>query len=176
MVQLVYLRTSRQLRQLSLETISPLCAQFTESAVGLQHIRAYGWQHENIEKSYQLIDDFQRPHYSILAAERLLGLTMDTLSFLTALLLVIIAVWLDYITTSSGIGLALVSLISLSMDATLFIEMWMALESSLGALTRLQDLIKTTPLEQDPEDAASLPPNWPPKGEILIENVAAHYE
>lgn len=175
-VQLVYLRTSRQLRQVDLETKGPLCAQFTESALGLQHIRAFGWERQNVEKSYRLIDDSQKPHYHILAAERWLGLTMDTVSLLTSVVLVAIAVWLRHITTASGVGLSLLSLISLSYDSTHFIEEWMSLESSLGALSRLKDLIQTTPLEEDPEEEAPLPPNWPAKGEIVIDNVTAHYE
>ena len=176
LVQLVYLRTSRQLRQIDLETKGPLCAQYTESALGLQHIRAFGWERQNIQKSYILIDDSQKPHYHILAAERWLGLTMDTISLLTAVVLVTIAVWLSYITTASGIGLSLLSLISLSYDATHFVEEWMGLESSLGALSRLKTLIQTTPLEEDPEDEATLPPNWPTEGNIVIQNVTAHYE
>lgn len=175
-VQLVYLRTSRQLRQVDLETKGPLCAQFTESALGLQHIRALGWEHETIAKSYRLIDNAQKPHYHILAAERWLGLTMDTVSFLAAFVLVIVAVWLNHITTASGVGLSLLSLISLSFDATQFIDQWMKLESSLGALSRLKDMVQRTPLEEDPEDEAQLPDGWPYDGEIIIKDVTAHYE
>lgn len=175
-LQLVYLRTARQLRHVDLEAKAPLCAQFTESALGLQHIRAFGWERQTIQKSYRLIDDSQKPHYHILAAERWLGLTMDTLTLLTATVLVTIAVWLGYITTASGIGLSLLSLITLSFDATHFVEEWMGLEASLGALTRLKILIQTTPLEEDPENRAPLPPKWPSEGNIVIKNVAARYE
>lgn len=44
LIQKFYLRTSRQLRQLDLETKSSLYTQFTETIIGLTTIRAFGWQ------------------------------------------------------------------------------------------------------------------------------------
>ncbi|KAF3402447.1 Metal resistance protein YCF1 [Talaromyces pinophilus] len=44
LIQKFYLRTSRQLRLLDLETKSPLYTQFTETISGLTTVRAFGWQ------------------------------------------------------------------------------------------------------------------------------------
>lgn len=175
-VQLFYLRTSRQLRYLELETKAPLVAQFTEAASGLYHIRAYGWQHQNLSKSLELLDDSQKPYYYLYAAERWLSLVMDSLSLFIAVTLIAITVWLDYIASASGIGLSMLSLITLSFDCMSFVREWMLLETSIGALARTRDFVRDTPLEEDPENPTRPPPQWPQHGRIVMEDVVAKYE
>ncbi|KAM3453053.1 hypothetical protein NHJ6243_009225 [Beauveria neobassiana] len=43
-IQLFYLRTSRQLRLLELESSERLFTHFTETSKGIQHIRSFGWR------------------------------------------------------------------------------------------------------------------------------------
>lgn len=175
-VQLVYLRTSRQLRYLKLEAEGPLCAQFTESAAGVQHIRAFGWEHQQLHTTFHLIDNSQTPYFLTLGATTWLSLIMDSFTFVAGVVLVAMAVWLSYITSTSGIGLSMVALISLSLNASLFVSQWMSFETALGALSRLRSVMKNTPLEEDSQTEAQLPKNWPSKGSIVMENVVARYE
>ena len=50
-LQKVYLKTSRQLRFLDLESKSPLYSHFTETLSGLTTIRAFGWQAQAASKN-----------------------------------------------------------------------------------------------------------------------------
>lgn len=175
-IQNYYLRTSRQLRYMNLETTAPLVSQFTESATGLHHIRAFGWQEKRQARTLELLDVCQKPHYSLLMAERWLALSMDGISTIIGILLVTIAVWLAYATTAAGVGLSLVSLVSLSFDTSHFVEDWMLLETSIGALSRLREFIQTAPLEVDSDKPAELPRNWPNKGDVVMKDVVASYE
>ena len=174
-VQMYYLRTSRQIRYLDLETQAPLVAQFSESATGLQHIRAFGWEHHSTERAFDLLDASQKPYYHMHNLEQWLALVMDSVTFLAAVILIILAVWFSYITSGSGIGLAMVSLISLSLEMMRVVGEWTLLETSLGALSRLRNLIRNTPAERKSDDG-EVPPNWPRHGEIMLENVTAKYE
>lgn len=55
-VQYGYLRTSRQLRHLDLESRTPLYTLFTENAEGLLFIRAYGWQEHKLQSGFERLD------------------------------------------------------------------------------------------------------------------------
>lgn len=176
LVQLFFLRTTRQLRYLDLEAKAPLVAQFTETATGLYHIRAFGWQHPNLEKSLGLLDSSQKPFYYLYAAERWLGLVMDTVSLCMAVMLIALTVWLQYLATASGVGLSMLSLITLSFDSTSFVREWMLMEASLGALARTRDFVENTPLEEDPEVTVKTHPRWPQRGRIVMKDVVAKYE
>ena len=101
---------------------------------------------------------------------------MDGISTTVGILLVTVAVWLAYATTAAGVGLSLVSLVSLSFDTSHFVEDWMLLETSIGALSRLREFIQTTPLEVDSDKPVELPSNWPDKGEVVMKDVVATYE
>ncbi|KAI1878317.1 uncharacterized protein JN550_000499 [Neoarthrinium moseri] len=74
LVQHFYLRTSRQMRHLDLEAKSPLYTQFSETAAGVQHIRAFSWQSETLSESFGLLDFSQKPYYLISASA--IGLAM----------------------------------------------------------------------------------------------------
>ena len=175
-VQLFYLRTSRQLRYLELETTAPLCALFTESASGLFHIRAFGWEPQSLENALLLLDDSQKPFYYLFAAERWLGLVMDTVSLMTAVTIIALTVCVEALATPSGIGLSMLSLITLSFESMQFVRQWMLVETSIGALARTRDFVESTPLEEGPEGAYEPEPEWPRKGEILMREVTATYE
>lgn len=55
---------------------------------------------------------------------------------------------------------------------------WTALETSLGAITRLREFVKTTPQEVEPtaNDRISLLPLWPTQGRIEWKNVNVAYQ
>ncbi|GKZ28606.1 hypothetical protein AbraIFM66950_010288 [Aspergillus brasiliensis] len=65
LIQKFYLRTSRQLRHLDLESKSPLYTQFTETLNGLVTIRAFGWQNSFSEEHQKLLQRSQRPYYML---------------------------------------------------------------------------------------------------------------
>ena len=175
-VQLVYLRTIRQVRYLSMEAEAPLCAQFTEWAAGVQHIRGFGWEHQETQTAFRLIDYSQNPHFVILGGYAWLCLVMDSFTFVAGVVLVALAVWSGYITTASGIGLSMVALISLSANANMFVDQWMAFETALGALVRLRSMIKNTPVEKVAETGSKVPDNWPSEGSITMKDVVAIYK
>ena len=106
-LQHFYLRTSRQLRLLDLETKSPLYSHFLESINGLTTIQAFGWQQKFIEKNHKLLDNSQRPYYLLYCIQRWLTLVLDLIVAAEAVILVCMAITLR---GSSNVGLLGVSL------------------------------------------------------------------
>lgn len=175
-VQMYYLRTSRQMRHLELESKSPLYAQLTETAEGLRHVRGFGWGPAYFDHTLKLIDAAHKPEYYMYAIERWLGLVTDLITLFIALILLGITLFTTYAVSSASVGLGLVSLISLSTTSMELIQCWTMLETCLGALTRVENLIKDTPQEQDPLNPVRLPEHWPNAGEVVMKDVVASYK
>lgn len=191
-LQAFYLRTSRQMRLLDLEAKSPLYTQVSEMLTGIEHIRSFGWQSATIQKSLTLLDYSQTPFYYMYSIQRWLLLVLDMCAALMSTLLVAIAVLWTSSATQPSLGLALLAATQYSRTTRLWVVRWTALETSLGAVTRLQNFMNTTPVERrhtfgvnpdgerDPEhimEENDLEPlrGWPTAGCIEFDNVNAMY-
>lgn len=174
LIQRFYLRTSRQLRALDLETKTPLYTHFEETAQGLLHIRAFGWTDPNLNEALTLLDESQKAFYYMYCIQLWLVLVLGLLS--AALSGVLVALALFIIKTSSGpaVGLAFLNIMSFSALMQGLIEAWTHLETSVSSLSRLQHLMEDTPQEKQ-QSLVELPLNWPSMGNIVMENVHAAY-
>ena len=116
-LQHVYLRTSRQLRLLDLETKSPLYTHFLETLRGLSTIRAFGWERQVREKNNDSLDASQKPYYLLCCVQQWLELVLDLVVAAEAILVVGLAIALR---TSTSIGLLGVSLNNVLCEFWLF--------------------------------------------------------
>ncbi|KAK3175676.1 hypothetical protein K4F52_010059 [Lecanicillium sp. MT-2017a] len=174
-LQLFYLRTSKQLRLLDLEAKSPMYTFLTESSEGIHHIRAFQWEEDYLAKGLELLDKSQKPFYYRYCIQRWLGVVLDLTVTATGVTLISLALYMDSV-AQSAIGLGLLKVIQLSSSMVNFMEDWVDLETSLGALLRTRSFEKDTPLEENElENTQSLPENWPHRGEIRVENVNADH-
>lgn len=174
-IQYFYLRTSRQLRYLELETTAPLVSHFTETSLGMAHIRGLRWQRYYHKELIARLDHSQHPFFYLLCIQQWLTLALDFMTFVSAVTLISITMVLPGSSSESAIGLALLNLISFSTTASYFLQMWVHLETSLGGLARIQSFCEDTPVEKDCEDMPALPDNWPSSGKIDFNCVTAKY-
>lgn len=107
LLQHFYLRTSRQLRLLDLESRSPLYSHFMESISGLATIQAFQWQERFCHKNLKLLDASQRPYYLLYCIQRWLTLVLDMIVAAEAVILVGLVIKLK---GSVSVGLIGVSL------------------------------------------------------------------
>jgi ABC-type multidrug transport system fused ATPase/permease subunit len=174
-VQVFYLRTSRQLRLLDIETKAPLFSQFIETLGGLTCIRAYGWSSEYMERSYAVLDTSQKPYYLLWCIQRWLTLVLDLLAGAIAVMLVAFAT--SFHNGSTGLlGVALFNVINFSGVLQTFVTEWTQLETALGAISRIKAFVQDTALEDVDEEVDDLPANWPSTGSLVFKNVSASYE
>lgn len=173
-LQRFYLRTSRQLRHLDLEAQAPLVSSIQDTSRGLVYTRSFGWQIQNMERNFRLLDEAQKPVYLLYCAQVFLTLVLDLLVALLSLLLVTFAVYLQQATSANAIGVSFLSLIVISECFNGVIVAWTHLETSLGALLRLQKFAQNTPKEEDGD--TPLPADWPSAGKVELDVRAARYE
>lgn len=172
-IQRVYLRTSRQVRLLEMEEKAPLFTYFEETATGLSHIQSFAWREQNIERGLALLDNSQRPAYTLLALQQWLALALGLLTATLGCVLVAIALFVRQSSSAAAVGLSFLGLLTMNLALENTITAWTALETSSGALTRLATLKATTPQEAKP--TGELPADWPAQGQITFSNVDAYY-
>lgn len=193
-LQHVYLRTSRQLRLLDLETRSPLYSHFLESLDGLATIRAFCWVSDAKRQNHKRLDVSQRPYYLMSCIQTWLELVLDLIVAAEAVTVVGLAMGLRSSTSAGLLGVSLNNIlckfffhlhveylganISTAFNGSLFsvVSGWVLLETSLGSIAR----IRSFEIEVKPEDKAGEDQepfiNWPSEGQITFRNVTASHK
>jgi len=175
-IQKFYLRCSRQMRLLDLEAKSPLYSHFIETLSGLITIRAFGWSDAFVERNLVLLDISQKPFYLLYCIQRWLGLVLDVMVAILAMILMIMVVKLRGSVNAGYVGLALLNVMGFSESLSWLVQMWTALETSIGAISRLKSFATETPTENLSSENQTAPENWPANGEIEFKNLSASYK
>ncbi|KAI5860382.1 putative ABC transporter [Durotheca rogersii] len=174
-IQKVYLRTSRQLRFLELESRAAVFSSFLESAEGLETIRAFGWRREAARENIVRVENSQRPEFLLLSLQRWLNVVLDLLAAAMATGVIAIAVALRGQVSGGQIGVALNVMLVANTTLLRLVESWTTLEVSLGAVSRLKTLERNVPPEDRIEENCEPPANWPSRGRIKFRGVTAAY-
>ncbi|SPO07061.1 related to ABC multidrug transporter [Cephalotrichum gorgonifer] len=173
-IQKFYLRTSKQLRLMDIEAKAPLSAFMLETIQGIVSIRAFDRTAEFSRKNTARLDYSQKAMYMLLSVQVWLKMILDFVVAVLAVLVTTLAVKFRSTQSLGFLGLALVNLISLSNSFKYLITFWAQLETSIGAVARIQRFN----LDVEPEEKGELPPtypSWPGRGDIQISNVSATY-
>ncbi|KAJ3492552.1 hypothetical protein NLG97_g5313 [Lecanicillium saksenae] len=174
LVQRYYLRTSRQLRLLDIESQAPLVAALKESSTGLVYIRSFACQQHCFARFLRLLDQSQRPFYFLLCSQALLALVLDLIAASVGTVLAILSLYVRNSSSQNAAGLAFLNLISLGTSFNRTVLRWTVMETSIGSLSRLRDFLISTPMETR-KDTIDLPKNWPHTGRVELRNVVARY-
>ncbi|THV54559.1 hypothetical protein BGAL_0024g00240 [Botrytis galanthina] len=174
-LQKVYLKTSRQLRLLDLESKSPLYSHFTETLSGLTTIRAFGWQTQSAEKNRKLLDLSQNPYYLLYCIQRWLNLVLDLIIAGIAVILITFATQMRGTTSAGTLGIALVNILQFNSTLSFLIRKWTQLETSIGAVARVKSFEANTLSENGPLEVNLPPPEWPVKAKVEFRDVTATY-
>ncbi|KAJ3496549.1 hypothetical protein NLG97_g2579 [Lecanicillium saksenae] len=154
-LQFFYLRTSRQLRLLELESAADLYTHYSETSSGIHLIRSFQWQQKFLMQLSTLLDRSQRPYYTLFCCQRWLSTGLDFTAAAAALVLVSVCVLLPDEVSAGGVALALINIISFNESASFLVVSWTNLETGLGAVARIKRFCAETPCEQDDLSGAS---------------------
>ncbi|KAF4922595.1 ABC transporter atnG [Colletotrichum viniferum] len=174
-VQRVYLRTSRQLRLLDLESQSAVYSSFLESLDGLATIRAFGWEKQVENANIRSLDKSQQPAYILFCLQRWLCIVLDLIVAAIATSLIAFAVLMNGTTTAGQIGMALNLVLVVNSTLLSFVSAFTNLEVSLGAISRLKNLEEQTPKEDKPGEDYVPELSWPSAGVVEINDVTVAY-
>lgn len=174
-LQKYYLRTSRQIRLLDLEEKAPLYTWFGETSSGVATIRAFSWSQKFSDRNLELLDRSQRPFYYMYCIQRWLALVLDVMVAAMVTILMVIVVAKRHTIQPGLVGLGLLSTVNLGESLTYVVKEWTHLETSLGAISRLKEFVKTTKSEHQACEVDSVEADWPQKGGITISRLGASY-
>ncbi|KAI1780252.1 P-loop containing nucleoside triphosphate hydrolase protein [Hypoxylon cercidicola] len=172
-LQKFYLRTSRQIRLLDLEAKSPLYSHFIDTIKGVATFRAFGWVQDGIELNNRHLDTSQRPAYLLAMIQRWLGFTLQIVVAVLAFVVVTLATQLR--SNTAFTGASLVTLMNFGDSLSIIVRMYTALETSIGAVSRLKSFGERVHSENLEGEDIVPPPEWPLKGGIRIDGVSASY-
>ncbi|KAE8154272.1 putative ABC transporter [Aspergillus avenaceus] len=175
-VQKVYLRTSRQLRFLEIESKSALYSSFIETVDGISTIRAFNWQRRFEDAITERIDLSQRSSYLLCCLQRWLNLVLDLLIAGIAVGLVAVSVTFQGTKSAAAIGVSLNMIILANTTLLRLVQTFTNLEVSLGAIARLRSVITLTPQEEgSTHDQCRSLAHWPDSGAISIQDLEVAY-
>lgn len=174
-VQKVYLRTSRQLRLLELESRAAVFSSFLETVQGATTIRAFGWERDSARQNVATLDGSQQPFYLLLCLQRWLNVVLNLLIAAIAVGTIGLAVLYRDSTTGGQVGMALNVILVANTTLLSLVGAWTDLEISLGAVARLKEADTETPREDQPGECDVPPSKWPNRGEIVLSGVTAAY-
>ncbi|RAH47723.1 P-loop containing nucleoside triphosphate hydrolase protein [Aspergillus brunneoviolaceus CBS 621.78] len=176
LLQKCYLRTSRQIRLLSIEAKAPLFQHLSEALGGGASIRAFQWQTYLEEANLSMVDTSQKCTYTLFMIQQWLTLAMDLIASGHIVLLTLLTVLIPDSFDPGSSGTAVVTLMSFTQSLGRLLKFWSMTESCLGAVSRIQSFTAQTSSESRGKIALPQQTNWPSRGAIELQNVGAAYK
>ncbi|OQE00437.1 hypothetical protein PENVUL_c052G02467 [Penicillium vulpinum] len=174
LLQHFYLKTSRQLRLLDLESRNPLYSHLHDTIEGLSTIQAFGWEADFRIANSKLLDATQRTYYMLHCIQRWLTLVLDLIVAAEAVIVVSLVVSLRHTTSVGLLGVSLNSILAFNGSLSSLISGWTQLEISLGSILRVKDFELQVPREVSTE-RVEVPIDWPSQGAIELSDMTAQY-
>ncbi|OCT83530.1 hypothetical protein XELAEV_18021671mg [Xenopus laevis] len=167
---------SRDLQQLEDSTQLPLLSHFAETVEGLTTIRAFRYEPRFRQKLLEHTDSNNIASLFLTAANRWLE------EYIGACVVLIAAVAsitnsLHYNLSSGLVGLGLTYALMVSNYLNWMVRNLSDMEIQLGAVKRINGLLKTEPENyKGLLSPSQIPQNWPENGEIQIQNLSVRYD
>lgn len=172
----LYLRTVRSIKSIEGSTRSPVFSHLAASLNGLTTIRAF-----RVEPQFEVkFDEYQDIHTSawflFVCSSRWLGITMDCISLGYIAVITIVATLTTGSITSSQLGLAISSALSLSGSFQWGVRQSTEMESQMTSVARIKEYseLPEEPPRESPPDRRP-PADWPQAGEIDFKQVSLRY-
>ncbi|XP_061466228.1 ATP-binding cassette sub-family C member 8 isoform X3 [Rhineura floridana] len=178
-IQKYFRVASRDLQQLDDSTQLPLLSHFSETVEGLTTIRAFRYESRFKQKLLEYTDSNNIASLFLTAANRWLEVRMEYIGACVVLIAAVASITNSlYNNLSSGlVGLGLTYALMVSNYLNWMVRNLADMELQLGAVKRLNGLIKTEAENyKGLLSPAQIPQNWPDQGEIQIQNLSVRYD
>uniref|UniRef100_UPI00398E8089 ATP-binding cassette sub-family C member 8 isoform X5 n=1 Tax=Pristiophorus japonicus TaxID=55135 RepID=UPI00398E8089 len=178
-IQKYFRVASRDLQQLDDSTQLPLLSHFSETVEGLTTIRAMREENRFRQQLLELTDTNNIASLFLTAANRWLEVRMEYIGACIVLIAAVASITKSlYYGLSSGlVGLGLIYALMISNYLNWMVRNLADMEVQLGAVQRINSLLKIETENYDGLLSSSqIPPNWPDEGEIKIQNLSVRYD
>lgn len=122
------------------------------------------------------MNNSQRPEFLLLCLQRWLNIFLDLFTAAVATSVIVAALVFRGHFSGAQVGIALNIMLVANTTLLKLVESLTALETSLGAISRLKTLEETTPVEDNTAECLEPPENWPSRGSIEFRNISASYQ
>ena len=140
---------------------------------GLTTIRAFGWEGHEKDRNRKLLNASQRPKYLLAMIQIWL---QSNLTLLVGVIAVILTALATQLKTNTGFtGASLLTLMNLTGSINSLMRNYAELETSIGAVNRLRMFTKKVKPEDEQDEDAPAPEEWPTQGKLHLECVSATY-
>lgn len=179
LIQRYYLRTSRQVRLLDIEAKAPLFKHFIETCTGVTTIRSLGWDAKFQLRLRDMLDTSQAPYYMLFCVQQWLVLVLDLVVGALAFIIVVVAMSstsTNGAMSAGSLGVSLALMLRFNALVSQSIQAWTKMETSIGAVSRVQTYVRDTPSESVGRTALQEHgEDWPSRGAVDFRNIVASY-
>ncbi|XP_054167557.1 multidrug resistance-associated protein 1-like [Oppia nitens] len=173
-IQIIYIKTSRQLKRLESLTRSPIYSHFSETLNGMSSIRAYGYGQQFIGESDHRVDTNQMCFYPNIVANSWLQIWLTTLSNCLILFAALFSILSKGRLTGGQIGLSLSYALTLTGNLNGLIMTFSMLENNMVSIERIDEYCSLEP-EADWQSNQKLPEEWPENGNMHFDGYGTRY-
>lgn len=170
-----YLRTSRQIRHLDIQSSAPMNTHMIEMIDGAATVQAYGWQSKYQAHGMDLLNTTMKPNYMLRVIQMWLDMVLNLFVSGIVITLIVLCISLPSSTSAGGIAVAMTNVMGLGGSLTWFVTTYTQMETALGSIDRLRTFEANTPKEAAPAHPQDLPMVWPRQGAIKFSSVTASY-
>ncbi|KFM61594.1 Multidrug resistance-associated protein 5, partial [Stegodyphus mimosarum] len=175
-LQKMFKVTMRDLKRFENISRSPIFSHVRATAQGLSTIRAFQKQDDFFDRFTQLVDQHTSPCYLYYCSMRWLGIRMDFLCLLIALITSLFVIFFRDDVNPAFSALALVLVLQLSNMYQFIVRLGCDLEAKFTSVERIQTYAEELDLEAAPVIEKTRPsPDWPTRGRISFNDVKLRY-
>ena len=169
-----YRASAREMKRFEAVLRSVVFAKFSEGLSGTACIRAYGLQRRFINELRDAIDEMNSAYFLTFSNQRWLAVRLDSIGNLLVFTTGILVVTSRFNVSPSISGLVLSYILSIVQMIQFTVRQLAEVENGMNATERLY--YYGTELEEEaPLHTVDVDKSWPPKGEIIFDNVQMRY-
>lgn len=171
-----YQTSGREIKRLEATQRSFVYNNFNETLGGMNTIKAYKAEDRFIEQNETNIDNMNEAYYITIANQRWLGIHLDFVASLFALLICLLCVFRVFKISAASTGLLVSYVLLIVGQLSLLIRTYTQLENEMNSAERICEYAFDLPEEAPYLISETAPPaSWPEDGSIRFENVSLAY-
>ncbi|KAH9257918.1 hypothetical protein BASA81_003937 [Batrachochytrium salamandrivorans] len=172
-VKTIYVRTSRELKNLDSISLSPVFSQFSEASDGCVSIRAFGKTNEFKHQNFVKLDRNLSAYYLMTSANRWLAVRIEFIGNFLLLFASLLTASKHGTVSAAMAGMALAYTMNITQSLNWVVRTLGEFETNIVSVERVNEYANEIPQEMNDGKEVSL--TWPEHGEIVFDNVSVRY-
>ncbi|KAK9238147.1 hypothetical protein V1525DRAFT_125797 [Lipomyces kononenkoae] len=174
-INIFYLRSSRELKRIQSVTRSPIYQHFGETLAGLSTIRAYACEKRFMYQDLLYIETNLRPYTLLWACNRWMCLLVQSAGGLVATFAGVFVVLSQGSIDSGLAGLCLTYAITFSENMLYLVMLYAVTEMDMNSVERINEYLHIDQEAPEIEENCRPPVGWPSNGGISVRDLSLRY-